>query len=98
MPGPPRNIAKPRLKLWLGGQFPGLAFMKSENLKAERMDSPTPFTPTRRGMKPRTVRELARGHTAETRITVFFPLGNLNVVIHPTVDWGGGPVENSNPG
>lgn len=75
----------------VGGQLPGLAFMKSGNLKAERADSPTLFTPTRREMKPRTVTELALGYTAETRITMFFPLGKLNGVTHPTVDGGRGP-------
>lgn len=75
----------------VGGQFPGLAFTNCENLKAERANSPTLLTPARREMKPGAVTELAPGHTAETGVTVFFPLGNLNVVTHPTVDGGRGP-------
>ena len=50
----------------VGGQTPGLALMRSENLKAESADSPTLFTPTRKETKPRTVTELAFSHTAET--------------------------------
>lgn len=75
----------------VGGQFPGLAFTNSEDLKAERANSPTLLTPTRREMKPRAVTKLAPGHIAKTGITVFFPLGNLNIVTHPTVDRGRGP-------